>query len=58
MSVKIRKAELVPKDTNLRGSASFAELEAACEVFCGRVNTRSHRVTRRLPEPPWASRRV
>ena len=34
-SVKISKADLVPKDTNLREEyASFAELEAACVEFC------------------------
>jgi len=49
-SVKISKADLVPKDTNLREEyASFAELEAACEEFCEKVNTRVHRVTRRPP---------
>ena len=38
------------KDTNLLTAyASFAELEAACEVFCEEVNTRVHRVTRRAP---------
>ncbi len=49
-SVKIAKADLVPKDTNLREQyASFAELEAACEQFCDHVNARVHRVTRRAP---------
>ena len=48
--MKIAKADLVPKDTNLLAEyASFAELEAACEVFCEHVNTRVHRVTRRPP---------
>lgn len=48
--MKIAKADLVPKDTNLRERyASFAEFEAACEEFCDRVNTRVHRVTRRVP---------
>ena len=47
-TVKIAKADLVPKDTNLREEyASFAELEAACEEFCDQVNARAHRVTRR-----------
>jgi len=50
-SVKIAKADLVPKDTNLLEEyASFADLEAACEVFCTLVNARVHRVTRRTPE--------
>jgi transposase len=49
-SVKIAKADLVPKDTNLlEAYASFAELEEACAVFCGDVNARVHRVTRRAP---------
>ena len=48
--MKLAKADLVPKDTNLREEyASFAELEAACEVFCTEVNARVHRVTRRAP---------
>jgi transposase len=49
-TVKLAKADLVPKDTNLlEAYGSFAELEAACEVFCDQVNTRVHRVTRRAP---------
>ncbi len=49
-SVKISKADLVPRETNLRESyASFGELEAACVEFCHKVNTRVHRVTRRPP---------
>jgi hypothetical protein len=49
-SVKIAKADLVPKDTNLLPEYdSFATLEAACEAFCTHVNTRVHRVTRRVP---------
>jgi transposase len=49
-TVKIAKADIVPTDHNLRaGYASFAELEAACEAFCGRVNAREHRVTARAP---------
>jgi len=49
-TVKLAKADLVPKDTNLlEAYASFAELEAACEAFCEEVNTRVHRVTRRVP---------
>jgi transposase len=49
-SVKIAKADLVPKDTNLLdGYETFADLEAACEVFCRDVNARVHRVTRRAP---------
>lgn len=49
-SVKIAKADLVPKDTNLLDAyESFAELEAACARFCQDVNARVHRVTRRAP---------
>jgi hypothetical protein len=49
-TVKLAKAGLVPKDVNLLGEyASFAGLEAACAEFCGQVNTRAHRVTRRVP---------
>jgi transposase len=49
-TVKLAKADLVPKDTNLREEyASFAELEAACALFCETVNARVHRVTRRAP---------
>lgn len=49
-TVRIAKADLVPTDHNLRaGYGSFAELEAACEAFCERVNAREHRVTARIP---------
>ena len=49
-TVRIAKADLVPTDHNLRPAyTDFAELEAACEAFCERVNTREHRVTRRPP---------
>jgi hypothetical protein len=49
-TVKLAKADLVPKDTNLLPAyGSFAELEAACAVFCDEVNARVHRVTRRAP---------
>ena len=49
-TVKLAKADLVPKDTNLLAAyGSFAELEAACAAFCDHVNTRIHRVTRRAP---------
>jgi hypothetical protein len=58
-SVKIAKADLVPKDTNLLpGYESFAELEAACEAFCERVNARVHRVTRRAPAEMLAQERA
>lgn len=49
-SVKVSKADLVPKDTNLRPEyRSFAELEDACEAFMAMVNGREHRATRRVP---------
>lgn len=49
-TVRIAKADIVPTEHNLRtGYASFAELEAACEAFCERVNGREHRVTGRIP---------
>lgn len=49
-SVKVAKADIVPKDTNLRPEyGSFAEVEAACEAFMGEVNNREHRATRRKP---------
>ncbi len=58
-SVKISKADLVPKDTNLREAyASFAELEAACEAFCEKVNTRPHRITKRPPVEMLAEERA
>jgi hypothetical protein len=48
--VRVAKADLVPTETNLLDAyGSFAELEAACAAFCGQVNTRPHRVTRRAP---------
>ena len=57
-TVKIAKADLVPKDTNLlEAYDSFAQLEAACEVFCAGVNARVHRVTRRVPAEMLAHER-
>ena len=58
-SVKISKADLVPQDTNLLEEyASFAELEAACEAFCQKVNTRAHRITKRPPVEMLAEERA
>ncbi len=58
-TVKIAKADLVPKDTNLRAQySSFAELEAACEAFCHDVNVRVHRVARRVPAEMLAHERA
>lgn len=49
-TVKLAKADLVPKDTNLLAQyGSFGELEAACRAFMAMVNGRVHRVTRRVP---------
>jgi transposase len=49
-SVKLAKADIVPKDTSLRPEyASFAAVEAACDAFMDEVNNREHRVTRRKP---------
>jgi hypothetical protein len=57
-TVRIAKADLVPTDHNLRDAyASFAELERACVVFCERVNTREHRITRRAPAVMLAEER-
>ena len=49
-TVRLAKADVVPTEANLREAyASFAELEAACEVFCTKVNTRRHRESARVP---------
>ncbi len=57
--MKLAKADLVPTDTNLlEHYASFAELEAACALFCEQVNSRVHRVTRRAPADMLAEEQV
>jgi hypothetical protein len=49
-TVKLAKADLVPTEVNLLPAyESFADLEAACALFCSQVNARIHRVTRRAP---------
>jgi len=49
-AVKVAKADLVPTEANLRAEYdTFAELEQACEEFMAEVNSRVHRVTRRVP---------
>ncbi|MFE4599485.1 IS21 family transposase [Kitasatospora indigofera] len=49
-TVRIAKADLVPRDVNLLEEyRSFASLEAACRDFCEEVNNRVHRETRRRP---------
>jgi hypothetical protein len=53
------KADLVPTDHNLLDEyEDFAALEAACQVFCDRVNSREHRVTRRAPVVMLAEERA
>lgn len=48
--VRISKADLVPTDANLlEGYSSFEQLQAACAAFEQTVNTRVHRITRRVP---------
>jgi transposase len=49
-TVRIAKADLVPTEANLRDEyESWTELVEACEAFMTKVNSRSHRVTRRAP---------
>lgn len=58
-TVKVAKADLVPTDANLLGEyAPFAELRAACDAFCERVNAREHRETRRPPAELLIEERV
>jgi len=57
-TVRIAKADLVPTEHNLRPAYDdFVGLERACEEFCGRVNVREHRVTRRAPAVMLAEER-
>lgn len=49
-TVRLAKADVVPTEANLRPEyGSFAELEAACEEFCAKVNGRVHRESARIP---------
>lgn len=49
-AVKVAKADIVPKDTNLLPAyGSFKEVEAACEEFMAYINAREHRATKRKP---------
>jgi transposase len=58
-TVKLAKADVVPKDTNLlEDYDSFAQLEAACDAFGEMVNARTHRVTRRAPVEMLAEERA
>ena len=57
-TVKIAKADLVPKDVNLREEyQTFGQLEAACRNFCEEVNSRTHRATRSKPAEKLAEER-
>jgi transposase len=58
-TVKLAKADLVPTDVNLLGGfTSFAQLEAACDAFCDKVNARVHRETARRPIDVLADERA
>jgi transposase len=58
-TVKLAKADLVPTDVNLLGTfTSFAELEAACDALCDKVNARVHRETARRPVDALADERA
>ena len=58
-TVKVAKADLVPKDTNLLDAYdTYAQLATACEEFCTDINGRVHRVTRRAPADMLAEEQV
>lgn len=58
-TVRVAKADLVPTQANLLGDyPAFADLEAACEQFCGRVNAREHRASGRVPVEALAAERA
>lgn len=58
-TVKIAKADLVPTSANLLPAyADFADLAAACAVFCAQVNARVHRETGRRPDDLLAIERA
>lgn len=49
-TVRIAKADLVPTEANLRDEyESWADLVDACDEFMTKVNSREHRITRRVP---------
>jgi transposase len=57
-TVRIAKADLVPTDVNLLDDyPAFVDLEAACELFCDRVNGREHRLLGRPPVEALADER-
>jgi len=58
-TVRIAKADLVPKDVNLLDEyGGFASLERACRTFCEEVNNRVHRETKRTPVEMLAEERT
>ena len=58
-TVKIAKRDLVPTAANLRDEySSFAELVAAADAFCEKVNGRPHRETGRAPVEMLAEERA
>ncbi|PCC27235.1 hypothetical protein CIK76_18640 [Glutamicibacter sp. BW80] len=58
-AVKVAKADLVPKDTNLRAEYDcFAQLEQACDEFMAMINDRVHRTTKRQPAVMLAEERA
>lgn len=58
-TVRIAKADLVPKETNLRGEyGSFAELAAACQAWGEHINARVHRETGAAPADRLALERA
>jgi hypothetical protein len=58
-TVRIAKRDVVPTEVNLRDAyGAFVELEQACSAFCGEVNARPHRETRRPPAELLAEERA
>ncbi len=58
-TVRIAKRDVVPTEVNLRDAyGAFVELEQACAAFCGEVNARPHRETRRPPNEMLAEERA
>src|SRR5699024_5246306 len=58
-TVRLAKADVVPTQANLRAEYdSIAELEAACEAFCAKVNGRVHRKPARVPAEALVEERV
>jgi len=58
-TVRLAKADVVPTEANLLPAyASFTDLEAACEAFCAKVNSRVHRESARVPAEALVEERV